>query len=198
MMAANSDGSQKLKWNQNIVGTRVDGEEHLTIRRDAPFKPSESFAAIDQSDPPEKLTAIIKFDGVSFAGDTRNEQIRLGFTNDSTTPQVTARVILQRTKDNQIVVRGEAMGPDATTINPVVVSESNRLLEPITLRVDMNSNSNRYWVWMKRASKMEYEPVGSGNISKNRIGRFLRLSTIGDMSAGGEFAKIDRIEVLEN
>jgi gamma-glutamyltranspeptidase/glutathione hydrolase len=198
MMAANSDGSQKLKWNQNIVGTRVDGEEHLTIRRDAPFKPSESFAAIDQNDPPVSLSAIIKLDGVSFAGDTRNEQIRLGFTNDSTTPQVTARVVLGRTKDNQIVVLGEAMGPGATTINPVVVSESNRLLEPITLRVDMNSNSNRYWVWMKRASKMEYEPVGSGNISKNRIGRFLRLSTIGDMSAGGEFAKIDRIEVLEN
>ena len=197
MTGATNSSPLATKWDSDINGSMVDGEEHLLIRRDAPAHPASSFAPIALvADPPEHMSASLSFDGLAFRGASRNEQIRLGFTHDKNeSPTVTARVILERGEDNCLYVKGEALGDGASNIPRTKVAESNTLNEPFAIRVTLDAKGDTYTIATKPAGAMKFNKLGKGTVSKKRTGCYLRLSTIGDTSANGEYVRVDQIDL---
>lgn len=189
-----SIGKAELIWSNAIAGSVTTGGDRLRVRRDAPEPPFEAYVPLNLN--PPKTCVEIQIDHARFVGSKRNEQLRLGFTNDRGKPEVTARLIVGRDDSDQIILRGEALG-GGTPIEPTVLSETNQLDTPITVQLVLNTDTDTYHLRSRAIDSEKWMARGSGKVASDRAARFLRLSILNDFSAVGEAVDIDRIEVLQ-
>ncbi|MFK8113424.1 MAG: gamma-glutamyltransferase [Rubripirellula sp.] len=189
-----STGLQQSEWSQDIADSSADGHDHFRIRRDAPSEPFDAFLRLNPNVRVNPIAVEVKIDDASFAGASKNEQLRIGFTNDNGKPEVTARMILGRDGKDGILIRGEALG-GGTKIKPTWISKSNQLGRPIVLRLELDTVADTYKISSRNADKLEYISHGTGTVAKDRDPVFLRLSALNDFAANGEFVDVDRIEL---
>jgi hypothetical protein len=195
LSSAVHSGKLKTNWWGGIADSFTDGRDHFRIRRDAPSQPMDAYlslaGAVSESSP---IAVEVKIDSARFAGQQANEQLRIGFTNDTGKPEVTARMIFGRNGRGQITFRGEALG-GGTAIAPVTVCENNQLGRPIILRLELDTDADRYRIASRDASVTEFTFHGTGTVAPQRTANYLRLSALNDFAANNEYVNIDRIEV---
>ena len=187
-------GSDKLRWSNSIANSFLDGGDRFTIQRDAPAMPDQAYVRLFEKR--QAVQATIEFDGINFAGESKNEKLQFAFTQTSgKTPMIVASMTLARNTDDQIVLYGEALGSGATSVKPVVVAKTSRLKEPIAIRLEANLDQRTYHLGLKRPVELGFTAIGKGTIGADRTIGFGRLRAINDFSAKGEYVRIDCIEI---
>ena len=157
--------------------------------------PDRSYVAFPQSQ--SNVTATIEFDGINFAGASKNEKVQFAFTqNDSETPKIVASMTLARNEKDEIVLYGEALGTGATAVEPTVISNKPRLSEAIAIRVAADLKNGNYRIQRRRPTEVDFTTLGTGRTGKGRTICFGRLRAINDFSANGEYVRIDSIELV--
>lgn len=188
-------GTNRLRWTNAIAGCTVDGGDRFEIRRDAPDQPDRAYVKLPLLE--TQLEATIEFDGINFSGPSENEKLQFAFTqDDNQKPKIVASINLARNDKNQIVLSGEALGDGATPVDPVVVSSSSRLDEPIAIRLSADLEKDRYTILLRRPTELTFKTIGQGRIEADRIIQLARLRAINDFSAPGEYLRIDSIEIV--
>ena len=187
-------GKSRLSWSSEIAGSLVDGGDRYQIRRDAPEMPDRSYVKFAES--PGSARVTIGFDGISFAGKSRNEKLKFSLTvNDSEKPLIVAGLTLARNEDDAIVLYGESLGDGATSIEPITVSSSRRLKEAITVRLQVDQDTGTYKIGLRRPTEIEFRAIGTGKTDPSRDIGFVRMRAMNDFSATGEYVRIDSIEL---
>ncbi|MGI9471369.1 MAG: gamma-glutamyltransferase [Rubripirellula sp.] len=185
-------GSLEANWSNPVAGTVITRGDLLRVRRNAPEPPFEAYVPLDRAE--SKVTVEVKIDRARFAGVKRNEEVRIGLTNDRGKPEVTARMIFGRNDQDQITLRGEALG-GGTAIEPFVLSPTRNLDHPIVLQLELDADSGVYRIRSRNAASDAFVNRGSGKIAPGRMAKFLRLSVLNDFAATDEAVDIDRIEL---
>lgn len=190
-----SQGLSQIRWTNAIAGSTVDGGDRFAIRRDAPDQPDRAYVKLPRIE--SQLQATIELDGINFAGPSKNERLQFAFTqDDNQKAKIVAGINLARNDKNQIVLSGEALGDNATPVDPVVVSNSSRLDEPIAIRLSADLEKDRYTILLRRPTELTFKTIGQGRIDADRVIRLARLRASNDFSAPGEYLRIDSIEIV--
>ena len=187
-------GKNRLRWSNEIAGSSIDGGDRFTIRRDAPEMPDRAYLQLE--DRPTQMQSTIEFDGIRFAGESKNEKLQFALTqNNSSKPLIVASMTLARNDKNQIVLYGEALGTNASSVGPWVISNTPRIKEPISIRLSTDLNLREYRIGLRRPTELGFTTIGMGKIGSGRDIAFARLRAINDFSASGEYLRIDSIEL---
>ena len=195
MTDAVSVGRPGTKWSNDIAGMTANGNENLSVHCNASKEPCESF--VDFSGAELSLVSVqVHINGMSFEGQDQNEQFRLGFAQAKADPSgaETASLIVERTDKNQIVVRGSALGDGGSEIAAYQLSKKS-LSGALVLRMDVNTESDQYSIWVRRSGMKDFDKVGEGKVSADRSVKFLHMAAKNDFSSEGELFHIDRVEV---
>lgn len=189
-------GALAGQWTSGLPGCQTDGHDQLLIRRDAPDDTFSSFVPLGSSGiTTGRMVVTMKVDSAAFAGRNRDEQLRLGFTDDKNKPRVTARMILGRDKNNSVTIQGEALG-GGSEIPATILSLQGRIDQPIVLRLTVDVDADSYEIASRSADVAAFTVHGTGRIAADRTVRYLRLSVLQDFAAKGEFVAVDRIHLL--
>ena len=192
-----AEGSEPLRWSNSIADTTLDGSDRLTIRRDAPTMPDR--ASVRFPTKRSNVHATIEFDGIHFAGESKNEKLQFAFTeNDSEVPRIVASLTIARNTKNQVVVYGEALGKGATKIAPQLLSATNRFEEAAAVRLSADLDGGIYRIGLRRPTELHFTTIGEGSTGAGRTIHFGRLRAINDFAAAGEYVRIDAIEFSSN
>ncbi|HIF00616.1 MAG TPA: gamma-glutamyltransferase, partial [Fuerstia sp.] len=196
LTATENAGKLQTQWSADIAGCTSNGKDQFVVQRDAPDEPLDSYLPLGtQTVSSGRIMVTVKIDAAQFSGERRNEQLRIGFTNDdNNTPRVTARMIFGRDGQGNIVVRGEALG-GGSEVPATILAQGARLQSPIVLRLTVDVDTDRYEIASRTADSLKFTEHGSGKFAADRVARFLRLSVLNDFAANGEFVAIDRIEL---
>ena len=141
-----------------------------------------------------KVAVELKIKAARFAGLMPNEQLRVTFTHGTVIPRVTARMVFGRSERNQIILRGESSS-GGTPIPPVVISENLELSRPIVVRLELDTEDDRYRIASREVSATEFTVHGIGRVDAKREANYLGLNALNDFAAETEFLEIDRIEL---
>ena len=191
-----SVGRQNAKWSNDISGMSASGNENLSVRCDASNQPCESH--VDFTDAGLSSVSVqLHLSGMSFDGQQKNEQFHLGFTQATAdqSESEAASLIVERTVNDEIVVRGMAPGDGGSEIAAWQLAKKS-LCGPVVLRLDINTELDQYSIWVRQGMN-DFAKVGQGKVSPERSANFLRMAAQNDFSSEGEFLNIDRIEVLK-
>jgi len=196
LTATGTAGAFKTRWSADIGGCTSNGQDQFIIRRAAPDKPLDSYVPLGaQTASSGRIMVTLKINAAQFSGERRNEQLRIGFTDDdNSTPRVTARMIFGRDGQGSTVVRGEAFG-EGSEVPSTTLAQGGRLETPTVLRLSVDLDAARYTISSRTADSLDFRKHGSGKIATDRVARFLRLSVLNDFASEGEFVAIDRIEL---
>ena len=196
LTATQGAGTLRTPWSANIAGCTSNGKDQFVIQRDARDEPLDSYLPLGADAASiGRVIVTVKIDVAQFAGAGRNEELRIGFTDDNnSTPRETARMIFGRDSQGNIVVRGESLG-GGSDVPATTLQQGDRLQTPTLLRLTVDVDADRYEIASRSADRIEFTEHGFGKIAPDRVARFLRLSVLNDFSADGEFLAIDRIEL---
>ena len=185
-------GKMRNSWTNSIHGSSIDGAGCLQIKRSDPDEPLDSYLPLNQS--ATKVSVEFRINQINLTGRRSNEKIRIGFTSDRDQPKVAARVVLARNPSGHITIRGEALGR-GTVIPPVVISQNNRLDQPIVIRLELDTTKNTYQIASRNADSNTYKKLGIGKVAPSRPAKYLRLSLAGDFTASTDVVKIDWLKL---
>ena len=188
-------GRVESKWSNDIAGVAANGNENLSVRCNASKEPCESFVDLSAASL-SSVSVQVHISGMSFDGQDQNEQFRLGFAQAKADPNgsETASLIVERRGNNQIVVRGSALGDGGSEIAAYQLSKKSSC-GALVLRMDVNTESDQYSIWIRRSGMNDFDKVGEGKVSADRSVKFLRMAAKNDFSSEGEFMNVDRVEV---
>lgn len=187
-------GKPDIQWSGAIANSTTDGRDHFRIQRRGRSRPASAYVDLSAVNMRFATVAVeVKIDAAHLLGKNRNEQLRIDFADGRSDSQVTARMLLGRSGSDQIILRGEA--PGGTSVAPVIISQTGELTRPIVLRLSFETIGRRYAIAYRDASSPEFKQIGSGSVAKRRQVNFLRLSTLNDFAANGEYVNIDRIDL---
>jgi gamma-glutamyltranspeptidase/glutathione hydrolase len=183
-----------LRWSSDIAGSITDGRDHFRIRRDSPLQPMQAYLDLSRFQL-TRAAVEVTITAAHFAGLMPNEQLRLTFTHETVIPRVTARMVFGRSEKNQIILRGES-ATGGTAIPPVVIADGVVLERPIVVRLELDTEADRYWISSREPSELKFTLQGTGNLPAERDANHLGFNALNDFAAEGEFLEIDRIEVI--
>ncbi|GHB90558.1 hypothetical protein [Cerasicoccus arenae] len=193
-----SQGLKNAEWSADFSDSFADGEGHYRLNR-RPGNVSNAFVEI------EPITAhgldhvwlIVEIAGWHFTGSKATETMRVGFVDKAheRRPFVTAQINLQRTAEDQVVVTGEGFGKGAEDSASMPAFTSTQS-EPVTFVLELDKGKDRFKLHYRLADG-PFIPLGSGEISPDRNGNYLRLGFSGRFDGSGEEFLIDRISVTD-
>ena len=188
-------GRLQAQWSTDIANCTTNGKDQFVIQGDASGTPRDTYLPLGPGTISSgHISVTVKIDSTQFAGERRNEELRIGFTRDNKTPGATADMILGRDSRGHVVLRGEAPS-GGSEVPPTILAQDNRLDTPVTLRLTVDMDNDRYEIAARTADGLQFTKHGSGNVSADRVIRFLRLGVLNDFAANGEFVAIERTEL---
>lgn len=192
LTATENSGAGGAEWTVDFLDTATDGEGALVTRRDT-MGPANSYApiqTISSFSAPAKVWLVIEVPGWNFAGETVNECVRLGFTDNTheERPNVVAQIRIERVGEDIVVLAGDAFGPGAAPIEDQAIFRALQE-EPVTFILELDKEVNQF-VLHYRIGDGELVQFGEGRTSRERDARFLRIGLAGNFAARGEFFSI--------
>jgi len=180
-------------WTSTIAGATTDGKDHLRIHRPESKTPAFSTITLGPAKTNfEVISATIKIDGIVFAGDMKNEEVRFAFSDSRKPHQSMAQLMIGRDQQDRIVIHGQASG---TSIPPFVLSTESRLVQPQVIRLTVDTNADYFTIESRPASRGDYTVHGTASIAAADTADAVTLSVSSDLAAPDEFVSIDRLEI---
>ena len=194
LTASAHSGKLQTKWSTDLTNCTTDGKDQFVIHVDAADMSHDAYLPLrPDSVSSSQISVAVKIASASFAGDQRNEQLRIGFTRDNAA-DTTVNMIFGRDGQGNIILRGEAPG-GGSDVRSIILAQSDRLDSPIILRLTVDMDAHSYHIASRTAGSLKFTEHGSGIIPDDHVTRFLKLSIRHDLAGDGEFVAIDRIEL---